>query len=96
MPVYIAGNKVRKISSKDALIITAHWGGPELLYYSDRRGWRKESSKCTIETVESLREAGATWFVSSRVMEINKDVISHLQNNYEVIELTDKYIIAKL
>ena len=55
-----------------------------------------ESSKCTIETVESLREAGATWFVSSRVMEINKDVISHLQNNYEVIELTDKYIIAKL
>ena len=55
-----------------------------------------ESSKCTIETVERLREAGATWFVSSRVMEINKDVISHLQNNYEVIELTDKYIIAKL
>jgi len=96
MPVYIAGNKVRKISPKDALIITAHWGGPELLYYSDRRGWRMESSKCTIESIEVLRKQGATWFVSSRVMEINKDVISHLQHDYEVIELTDKYIIAKL
>jgi hypothetical protein len=96
MPIYIAGNKVREMSSKDALIITAHWGGPELLYYSDRRGWRMESRLCTIETVEGLRKAGATWFVSTRVMEINKDVISHLQNNYEVIELTDKYIIVKL
>ena len=75
MPIYIAGNKVRAISPKDALIITAHWGGPELLYYSDRRGWRMESSKCSIGSVEDLRKAGATWFVSSRVMEINKDVI---------------------
>ena len=55
-----------------------------------------ESSKCTIESIEDLRKKGATWFVSSRVVEINKDVISHLQHDYEVIELTDKYIIAKL
>ncbi len=96
MPIYIAGNKVREMSPKDALIATAHWGGPELLYYSDRRGWRQESRNCSIEWIEGLRKAGATWFVSTRVMEINKDVISHLQNNYEVIELTDKYIIAKL
>ena len=96
MPIYIAGNMVREISPKDALIITAHWGGPELLYYSDRRGWRMESRYCTIESVENLRKKGATWFVSTRVIEINKDVISHLQNNYEVIELTDQYIIVKL
>jgi hypothetical protein len=55
-----------------------------------------ESSKCTIETVESLREAGATWFVSSRVMEIDKNVISRVQNNYDVIEVTDEYISVKL
>ncbi|MFQ5713775.1 MAG: ArnT family glycosyltransferase [Candidatus Scalinduaceae bacterium] len=96
MPIYIAGNKVREMSPKDALIITAHWGGPELLYYSDRRGWRMESRYCTIESIESFRESGATWFVSTRVMEINKNVISHLQNNYEVMELTDQYIIVKL
>ena len=96
MPIYIAGNKVREISPKDALIITAHWGGPELLYYCDRRGWRMESRNCSIESIEGYRRDGATWFVSSRVMEINNDVISHLQNNYEVIELTDQYIIVKL
>jgi hypothetical protein len=96
MPIYVAGKKVSEISPKDALIITAHWGGPELLYYCDRRGWRTESSKCTIELIEIRRKQGATWFVSTRVMEVNKDVISHLQSNYEVIELTDKYVIAKL
>jgi len=84
------------MSPRDALIITAHWGGPELLYYSDRRGWRMESRNCSVENIEDYRKAGATWFVSTRVMEINKDVISYLQNNYEVKELTDQYIIVKL
>jgi len=96
MPIYIAGNKVREMSPKDALIITAHWGDPALLYYSDRRGWRMEASKCSIESIEGCRKQGATWFVAASVMEINKDVISYLQNNYEVIELTDQYIIARL
>ena len=96
MPIYIAGNKVREISPKDALVITAHWGGPELLYYSDRRGWTMESKKCSIESIESRRKAGATWFVTTRVIEIDKNVISYLQNNYDVIEMTDRYLIAKL
>ena len=96
MPIYIAGNKVRKISPKDALVITAHWGGPELLYYSDRRGWTMESNKCSIGSIENLRKKGATWFVTTRVIEIDKNVISYLQNNYDVIEMTDRYLIAKL
>jgi hypothetical protein len=96
LPIYIAGNKVREISPKDALVITAHWGGPELLYYSDRRGWVIESRNCSIGSIESLRKAGATWFVTTRVMEINKSVISYLKNKYDIVELTDQYLIAKL
>jgi 4-amino-4-deoxy-L-arabinose transferase-like glycosyltransferase len=94
--VYIAGNKIREKSPEDALVYTVHRGGPELLYYADRKGWVGISSNCSVKTIEDYRKAGATWFVSTRVMEINKDVISHLQSNYEVMELTDQYIVAKL
>ena len=96
LAIYIAGNKVREKSPKDALVIAAHWGGPELLYYSDRRGWVIESRNCSIESIKSLRKAGATWFVTTRVMEINKSVISYLKNKYDIVELTDQYLIAKL
>ena len=96
MPIYVAGNRVREISPKDALIIAAHWGGPELLYYSDRKGWPAESMNVTIEMIESLKKQGASWFVSSRVTEIDKKVVSYLQTNYDVIELTDQYLIARL
>ena len=96
MPIYAAGNRVREISPKDALIIAAHWGGPELLYYSDRRGWPAESRNVTIKGIESLRKEGATWFVTSRVVEMDKDVITYLKNNYDVVESTEQYLIVRL
>jgi hypothetical protein len=96
MPIYVAGNRVREISPKDALLIAAHWGGPELLYYSDRKGWPAESMNVTIEMIESLKKEGASWFVSSRVTEMDKKVVSYLQTNYDIIELTDQYLIARL
>ncbi len=55
-----------------------------------------ESRNFTIDTPEALRKEGATWFVTTRVMEIDKKVISYLQNNYDVLEMTDRYLIAKL
>ena len=95
-PVQIAGKIVDETSLKIDLIIGCIWGGPELLYYSNRRGWAMNSNSCSIESIESYRQKGAGYFVTTKQDVIDSSVLEYLKNKYEVIKATNDYLIVKL
>jgi len=94
-PVRDAGMVVDKIASKDDLIIGSLWGGPEILYYSNRRGWANGVYVCSKEFIESCRRSGAKYFVTTKQDQIDSSVIDYLKKNYETIRFTNEYLIVK-
>jgi hypothetical protein len=95
-PILIAGKIVDETARKDDLVIGCIWGGPELLYYCNRRGWTMDSNVCSIERIESLRQGGADYFVTTKQDVIDSSVLDYLKNKYEVIGATNEYLIVKL
>jgi hypothetical protein len=95
-PIYEVGKIVDKITSKDDLIIGSLWGGPEILYYSNRRGWSTGTYACSIGSIENSRQKGAKYFVTTAQDEINSSVLDYLKNKYETIKSTNEYLIVKL
>ena len=95
-PVRDAGMVVDKIASKDDLIIGSLWGGPEILYYSNRKGWSTGVYACSIGFIESCRNSGAKYFVTTKLDVIDSSIIDYLKKNYETIKSTNEYLIVKL
>ncbi len=95
-PVQIAGKIVDGIALKDDRVIGCIWGGPELLYYSNRRGWVMDSNECSIEYIETFRQQGADYFVTTKQDIIGSSVLDYLKDKYEVIRATNEYLIVKL
>jgi len=87
---------VDRIASKDDLIIGSLWGGPEILYYSNRRGWSTGVYACSIGLIESYRDSGTKYFVTTKLDVIDSSVIDYLKKNYETIKSTNEYLIVKL
>ena len=92
----LAGMVVDEIASKDDLIIGSLWGGPEILYYSNRKGWSTGVYACSIGFIESCRNSGAKYFVTTKLDVIDSGVIDYLKKNYETIKSTNEYLIVKL
>lgn len=97
-PICEAGQEVDKITPGDALVIGCLWGGPEILYYSNRKGWTMNAYSCSKESIEDCRRNGATYFVTTaRAWEtIDSNVLSYLKNEYKVIKATGEYFIIQL
>ena len=95
-PVRDAGKIVDKIASKDDLIIGSLWGGPEILYYSNRSGWSTGVYACSVGFIEDCRNNGAKYFVSTKLDVLSSSVIDYLKKNYETVESTNDYLIVKL
>ncbi len=95
-PVQIAGKIVDKTARENDLVIGCIWGGPELLYYCNRRGWTMDSNSCSIDRIKTLRQEGAAYFVTTKQDVIAKSVLDYLKNKYKVIEATNEYLIVKL
>ncbi len=95
-PIQVVGRIVDEITDEKDLIIGIVWGGPEILYYSDRRGWSLGATNCTVDRVENLRRQGADYFVTTTQNIIDSSVINYLKNKYEVIRSTNEYLILKL
>jgi hypothetical protein len=95
-PIYEVGKIVDKITSKDDLIIGSLWGGPEILYYSNRRGWATGTYDCSIGVIEGFRQEGADYFVTTAQDEIDSSVLDYLKDKYETIKSTNEYLIVKL
>ena len=95
-PIYEVGKIVDETIPENDLIIGGLWGGPEILYYSNRRGWAMNIYGCSIESINSLRGKGANYFVTTAQEEIDSNVLDYLKNEYETIRSTDDYLIVKL
>jgi hypothetical protein len=95
-PVQIAGMIVDETALENDLIIGCIWGGPELLYYSNRRGWVMDANACSIERIENLRQEGADYFVTTKQDVIDSSVLDGLKKKYEVIRATNEFLIVKL
>ena len=95
-PVQIAGKIVEETTHENDLIIGCIWGGPELLYYSNRRGWTMDSNGSSIKYIEARRQEGADYFVTTKQDVIDSSVLDYLKNKYEVIRATDEYLIVRL
>ena len=95
-PVQIAGKIVDETARENDLVIGCIWGGPELLYYCNRRGWTMDANTCSIERIEGLKQEGADYFVTTKQDVIDISVLDYLKNKYKVIESTSEYLIVKL
>ncbi len=95
-PVQIAGKIVDETARKNDLVIGCIWGGPELLYYCNRRGWTMDSNSCSIDRIEDFRQEGADYFVTTKQDVIDKSVLDYLKIKYKVIGATNEYLIVKL
>ena len=95
-PIYEVGKVVDEITSRNDLIIGCLWGGPQILYYSNRRGWTMGTYGCSIESIEELRKKGANYFVTTAQDEIDSGVLDYLRNRYETIRATEEYLIVRL
>ena len=95
-PVQVAGNIVDEKTHENDLVIGCIWGGPELLYYCNRRGWTMNASACSIASIENYRRKGANYFVTTKLDVIDSSVIDYLKKNYETIKSTNEYLIVKL
>jgi len=95
-PVQVAGKIVDEIALENDLVIGCIWGGPELLYYSNRRGWNMNANACSIKSIEKLKQRGADYFVTTKLDVIESSVLDYLKNRYEIIRSTNEYLVVKL
>lgn len=95
-PIYNVGKVVDEITPKNDLIIGCLWGGPEILYYSNRKGWAMNTYGCSIESIEALRLKGAKYFVTTALDAIDSSVLNYLKDKYETIRSTSEYLIIHL
>jgi hypothetical protein len=95
-PIYNVGKIVDETIPENDLIIGGLWGGPEILYYSNRRGWAMNTIGCSIRSIENLKKKGAKYFVTTAQEEIDGNVLNYLKNEYETVSSTDEYLIVHL
>lgn len=86
-PVIIeAGKRIDEVTPKDAKVIAPYNGDTAFLYQTHRSGWPLGYD------IEKHIAQGATYYVS-----VNFDDEMHeLENKYQTVEKTEKYIIIKL
>jgi hypothetical protein len=95
-PIYEVGKIVDETIPKNDLIIGGLWGGPEILYYSNRRGWAMNTIGCSIGSIETLRQKGAKYFVTTALDAIDSSVLDYLKDKYKTIRSTNEYLIVHL
>ncbi|MGB8310515.1 MAG: glycosyltransferase family 39 protein [Halobacteriota archaeon] len=95
-----AGPAIDKLTPKGALIIAGDGYAPTLLYYANRKGWLIAPEEWTPHKIETLKEQGANYFVTSRVAYLKNDVknkqfYDYMSEKFPVVEGTN-YIIFNL
>ena len=93
------GKRIQELTDKDDLIIASAAGGPQSLYFCDRKGWQfllSVDSNNAIERLEELRAKGAKYFVAAVMEDFNNNRVfkEYMLENYKLIDRKeDKYII---
>lgn len=97
--VYQAAKTVQQLISKNDILVSAT-GGPELLYYADKRGWQCSSypvigSKKGHEAVEYFRKRGANYLVNtfSKKLDRHPEYLEYLSEHYKILVKDKAYVI---
>ncbi len=94
------GKAVYSLTDARAMVISSIQNGPELVYYSHRKGWMMDLRKNgnIIKSLEELRKAGAAYFASASLDEFfqNSSFSEYLLRFYPVLKRTDHFIIFDL
>lgn len=97
--VYRASKTVKGLTGKNDVLISAT-GGPELLYYADRRGWQRSSypvtgSKKGQEAIEYFRKRGANFLVNtfSKKLDRHPEYLEYLSEHYKILVKDKAYAI---
>ena len=96
--VDIAGEAVDELTPKDALVLTGDSNDATLLYNTNRHGWTGGYASYfpnTQETIEKIKEMGATVYVTTK-FESHSDFGQYMTGNYQVIKESNQYIIFDL
>lgn len=101
-----AGKRVQQLTDKGDLVVASAAGGPQGLYFCDRKGWgfllpvvSDADTEQAIKRLEDLHREGATVFVATVMNDFNKSVLfkEYLFKNYKLMEHKQgKYIIFSL
>lgn len=98
--VDIAGSAVDQLTPKNALVLTGDTNDVTLLYNCNRHGWTGGYASYypnLPESIERLRQAGAEYYVTTKVGEINdSDFGQYLFDHYKVVSQSDQYILFDL
>jgi len=96
--VDVAGKAVDELTPKDALVLTGDSNDVTLLYNTNRHGWTGGYASYfpnTQETIEKIKEMGATVYVTTK-FEPKSDFRQYMLKNYPILKQTDQYIIFSL
>ena len=101
-----AGRRIQDISKKEDLIVASAAGGPQALYFCDRKGWTftlpegdPNKNVTAIKRLKSYIENGAEYFVAAKTDDFEKSPYfkKYLFDNYDLVEYQKgKFIIFKL
>lgn len=95
--IVAAGNAVERITKDTALVIAPYNGDTAFLYQTRRSGWPIVQG-----SIDDLIKKGAHYYVSVNFDDLTKQLIQQSiiedmsLRKYELIELTDKYVIIQL
>ena len=96
--VDVAGKAVDELTPKDALVLTGDSNDVTLLYNTNRHGWTGGYASYfpnTQETIEKIKEMGATVYVTTK-FEPKSDFGQYMLKNYPILKQTDQYVIFSL
>ncbi|MFC1710107.1 glycosyltransferase family 39 protein [Patescibacteria group bacterium] len=83
-----AGNAVDRLTPKDAKVIASYNADTAFLYQTGRKGW-----PIIDDSLDNIIRRGASFYVT---LTFDDKDTRYIVENYEVIEKTDKYLIADL
>ncbi len=86
--IIAAGNRVDKITPKDALILAPYNGDTAFLYQTKRNGW-----PAVDDSIENIIKKGASFYAS---VDLGSPDTRLVESEYKTLEKTDKFIIIDL
>jgi 4-amino-4-deoxy-L-arabinose transferase-like glycosyltransferase len=87
--------EVKKISKADDYIIVADTSEPEILYYSERKGWHIDSRWQTEEMIEKYKKMGAKYYTTFRLGDFG-NISNYMQKNNLPVRKTADFVIYEL
>ena len=70
-------------------------GNPNIVYFSDRKGWHAYSDSLDVGYLEALGKEEARYFVG-RITDLPESMMGRLEGSYKPVWLCDRWFIFDL